>query len=190
MEFQGRATFGFNAVGGANDDVNGHGTHLAGIASSSTYGVARFANIIAVKVLNDQGSSASMSFIPNSFLSALSQATRERILTVYPVSTIISGIQWAVKDMQTRGLTGKWTALLAVGGSYSAAMNSAVASATSAGLFFAVPTGSDGGTGNTSPASEPSACTVGGTTSSDARMSSANYGSYGTFWVPILAPLR
>ena len=58
--FQGRAQFGFNAVAGSsNDDVNGHGTHVAGIASSQTYGVVRFAGIVAVKVLGDSGSSTS-----------------------------------------------------------------------------------------------------------------------------------
>ncbi|KAF2204347.1 subtilisin-like protein [Delitschia confertaspora ATCC 74209] len=156
--FQGRASFGFNAVGGSNDDSNGHGTHIAGIASSQTYGVVRFANIISVKVLGDDGSSA--------------------------VSTIISGVNWAVKDMQTQGRANKATALLAVGGSFSTAMNNAVASAASAGLFFAVPTGSDGTNGNTSPASEPTACTVGGTTIGDARMSSSNYGPGVDLWAP------
>lgn len=61
--FQGRASHGFNAVGGSDDDLNGHGTHIAGIASSQTYGVVRFANIISVKVLGDEGSTTSMELL-------------------------------------------------------------------------------------------------------------------------------
>jgi len=59
--FGGRASFGFNAVGdGSNTDTNGHGTHVAGTASSQTYGVARYASVIAVKVLGGDGSGTSM----------------------------------------------------------------------------------------------------------------------------------
>lgn len=58
--FEGRASYGFNAVGGSDNDGNGHGTHVAGIASSQTYGVARFSNIISVKILDDGGSGTSM----------------------------------------------------------------------------------------------------------------------------------
>ena len=58
--FEGRASRGPNFVGGSDDDLYGHGTHVAGIASSQTYGVARFSNIIAVKILDDGGSSTCM----------------------------------------------------------------------------------------------------------------------------------
>jgi subtilisin family serine protease len=60
-KFEGRASHGFNAVGGSPDDGNGHGTHVAGTASSQTYGVTRFANVISVKVLGDEGSTTSNS---------------------------------------------------------------------------------------------------------------------------------
>lgn len=33
----------------------GHGTHVSGIAASATYGVAKDANLIAVKVLDQNG---------------------------------------------------------------------------------------------------------------------------------------
>lgn len=96
------------------------------------------------------------------------------------VSTIISGINWSVQDVQTRARVGKATALLAVGGSFSVALNSAVAAASNSGLMFAVAAGnSNGNAGNTSPGSEPTACTVGGTTMGDAVMSTSNYGPAG-----------
>jgi hypothetical protein len=90
--------------------------------------------------------------------------------------------------MQTKNRVGKATALLALGGGYSAAMNNAVKSALAAGLFFAVPAGSENTDGNNSPASEPTACTVGGTTIDDARMPSSNYGPGGEFEVAVYFP--
>lgn len=38
-----------------NDDINGHGTHVAGIIGAQKYGVAPFANLINVKVLGKGG---------------------------------------------------------------------------------------------------------------------------------------
>ncbi|KJY33397.1 S8 family peptidase [Streptomyces katrae] len=52
-EFGGRATFGFDAMGDGQggQDCNGHGTHVAGTVAGSTYGVARKANLVSVRVL-------------------------------------------------------------------------------------------------------------------------------------------
>ncbi|KAF3040087.1 hypothetical protein E8E12_006114 [Didymella heteroderae] len=56
--FTGRATQGFTAF--ASDvDGDGHGTHTAGTAGGAKFGVAQGANIIAVKVLGDDGSGSS-----------------------------------------------------------------------------------------------------------------------------------
>ncbi|KAJ3000181.1 hypothetical protein NUW54_g6827 [Trametes sanguinea] len=55
-EFGGRARWGATFGGYANADGNGHGTHVSGTAAGATYGVAKKANLIAVKVLSDQGS--------------------------------------------------------------------------------------------------------------------------------------
>jgi hypothetical protein len=104
--------------------------------------------------------------------------------TCIAASTLIQGIQWAVNDVTTKSRVGRSTALLTIGGAKSTALNNAVASASTSGLFFAVAAGNENqDTGNTSPGSEPSACTVGGTTISDQIMGSSNYGSAGMFLI-------
>ncbi|MCZ0982475.1 S8 family peptidase [Streptomyces diastatochromogenes] len=52
-EFGGRASFGFDAMddGRYGQDCNGHGTHVAGTVAGKTYGVARKANLVSVRVL-------------------------------------------------------------------------------------------------------------------------------------------
>ena len=56
QDFGGRATSGFDAVdGGAADDCNGHGTHVAGTVGGGAYGVAKGVRLVAVRVLNCAG---------------------------------------------------------------------------------------------------------------------------------------
>ncbi|MGW0931775.1 S8 family peptidase [Streptomyces sp. NPDC002644] len=57
-DFGGRARNGYDAVDGDNvaQDGNGHGTHVAGTIAGNTYGVAKKANIVGVRVLNNSGS--------------------------------------------------------------------------------------------------------------------------------------
>ncbi|KAH7309985.1 subtilase [Rhexocercosporidium sp. MPI-PUGE-AT-0058] len=159
-EFEGRATFGANFAGDGQDtDGNGHGTHVAGTIGSRAYGVAKKANLIGVKVLDASGSGA--------------------------LSQVISGIEWAVNDMKSKGRVGKSLANLSLGGIFSQSTNTAVASAVQQGLFMGVAAGNDGRSASlTSPASEKSACTVGATDKNDARAPYSNYGSV----VDIFAP--
>ncbi|MEV7446911.1 S8 family serine peptidase [Streptomyces sp. NPDC091204] len=52
-----RATFGFDAIndGRNGQDCQGHGTHVAGTVAGKTYGVARKANLVSVRVLGCDG---------------------------------------------------------------------------------------------------------------------------------------
>ncbi|MES4902965.1 MULTISPECIES: S8 family peptidase [unclassified Streptomyces] len=57
-DFGGRATSGFDAIDNDEDadDGHGHGTHVAGTIAGADHGVAKKAKIVAVRVLDDQGS--------------------------------------------------------------------------------------------------------------------------------------
>lgn len=72
-QFGTRASYGYNAVGGANVDSNGHGTHVAGTLGGSTYGVAKAATLISVKVFS--GSSSTTTIILDGFNWAVSDIT-------------------------------------------------------------------------------------------------------------------
>jgi oryzin len=153
--FGGRASLGINIAGGSSGDGNGHGTHVAGTIGSSTYGVAKRATLVAVKVLNDSGSGTT--------------------------SGVISGVNWVA----TNGAGKRAVANMSLGGSYSSTLNSAVQAAINAGVTFVVAAGNDNANAaNYSPASAANAITVGSTTSTDARSSFSNYGSSVDIFAP------
>ncbi|EGZ76010.1 putative endopeptidase K [Neurospora hispaniola] len=159
-DFGGRATWLANYAGdGINSDGNGHGTHVAGTVGGTTYGVAKKTNLYAVKVLDSNGSGSN--------------------------SGVIAGMNFVAQDAQSRNCPNGTVANMSLGGGYSASTNSAAAAMVRAGVFLAVAAGNDGANAaNYSPASEPTVCTVGATTSADAI---AYYSNYGTI-VDIFAP--
>ncbi|KAF8654297.1 hypothetical protein AX16_003556 [Volvariella volvacea WC 439] len=156
-EFGGRASHGPAFGVPSPTDGNGHGTHTAGVAIGTTYGVAKLASLVSVKILSDSGSGS--------------------------VSNIISGINWAVTTAVSSSQ--RATILLPIGGGANTALDNAVASAVSAGVTVSVPAGSSNAdAGNFSPARVPSAITVAASTSTDARASFSNYGSVIDIFAP------
>ena len=140
----------------ATNDCHGHGTHVAGTVAGSTYGIAKSATIVPVKVLDCSGSGTT--------------------------SGVIAGLDWIVWN-HAAGVPA--VANMSLGGGKSAAMNAAVANVVADGVTVAVAAGNETQDAcNVSPASEPTAITVGATTSSDALAYYSNYGSC----VDILAP--
>ncbi|CAH0015024.1 unnamed protein product [Clonostachys rhizophaga] len=158
-EFGGRATWGASFVTGEQDtDLNGHGTHVAATVAGTTYGVAKSAKIVAVKVLNANGEGNN--------------------------SDVIEGMQWIVNEAGNS--KGKSVMNMSLGGSYSDAVNLAIESLNSAGIVPVVAAGNESkDAANTSPGSAPNAITVGAIDASDDTMASfSNYGSV----VDVFAP--
>jgi subtilisin family serine protease len=156
QQIAGRATNGYDAVDGDNvaQDGNGHGTHVATTIAGSTYGVAKSAKIVAVRVLNNSGSGTT--------------------------AGVVAGIDWvtanhsgpSVANMSLGG--GVSTALdTAVRNSISSGVTYAVAAGNSST-----------NASSSSPARVAEAITVGATTSSDARASYSNYGSVLDIFAP------
>jgi subtilisin family serine protease len=56
QEFEGRAALGTDVTGGRGEDCHGHGTHVAGLVGGKTYGPAKKAKLVSVRVLPCSGS--------------------------------------------------------------------------------------------------------------------------------------
>lgn len=156
VEFTGRLFPGFTSIDDGRDttDCNGHGTHVAGTVGGTTWGVAKQVALTPVRVLDCRGSGT--------------------------WSGVIAGVDWVAGTTPRPAV-----ANMSLGGGKSTSVNAAVAGAVAKGVTMVVAAGnSNADACNYSPSSEPSAMTVGATTSGDARASYSNYGSC----VDIFAP--
>ncbi|QRW14048.1 subtilisin-like protease 8 [Ceratobasidium sp. AG-Ba] len=149
QSFEGRAAFGFAAQGLEEVDDQGHGTHCAGTIASKDFGVAKAANVIAVKVLGADGSGAT--------------------------SDIIDGIAFAMQSAQQSGKPSVIS--MSLGGGVSTALDRAVTAATTAGVHVVVAAGNESADANTSsPARAPAVITVGASNINDQVASFSNFG--------------
>jgi subtilisin family serine protease len=159
-EFEGRATFGANFINNVDDDENGHGSHVAGTIAGATFGVAKSADIVAVKVLDADGSGSN--------------------------SGVLQGMQFVIDDVQQKNIAGKAVMNMSLGGARSNAINRAIQAMFDAGIVPVVAAGNEAqDTANTSPGSAPNAITVGAIdATTDERASFSNFGA----GVDIFAP--
>lgn len=156
-QFGGRATHGYSVVGGTTDSV-GHGTHCAGTVAGSTYGVAKQASIVAVKVF-----------------AGIEGTT----------SDVLDGFNWAVNDIAAKNRKGKAVVSMSLGGPTSTAFNRAVDAATASGVLSVVAAGNEArDASGFSPASAATALTVGSVDSRWRQSVFSNYGSVLDVYAP------
>ena len=169
VDFEGRAKWGKTIpAGDADVDGNGHGTHCSGTVAGKKYGVAKSANIYAVKVLRSNGSGT--------------------------MSDVVKGVKYAAqqhienaglaKSGKRKGFKGS-VANMSLGGGKSPTLDMAVNAAVDAGLHFAVAAGNDNADScNYSPAAAAKAVTVGASTFGDERAYFSNYGKCNDIFAP------
>ncbi|MFF3847642.1 S8 family peptidase [Streptomyces sp. NPDC002328] len=155
-QLTGRAVNGYDAVEGDTvaQDGNGHGTHVATTIAGSTYGVAKKAKIVAVRVLDNAGSGTT--------------------------AGVIAGIDWVTANHSGPSVAN----LSLGGGASTtldAAVRRSIASGVT---YAVAAGNSSANASSYSPARVTEAITVGATTSTDARASYSNYGSVLDIFAP------
>jgi subtilisin family serine protease len=148
-EFGGRARGAFDAIqdGNGPNDCNGHGTHVAGTVGGRTYGVAKSANLHAVRVLNCQGSGTS--------------------------TQVLAGINWVTANHVKPAVA----SMSLGGGKYTPENQAVERSIAAGVTYVVAAGNENQDACNVSPASTATAVTVGATDRNDARASYSNFGS-------------
>lgn len=172
VDFEGRAKWGKTIPNGdADADGNGHGTHCSGTIAGKKYGVAKKANVYAVKVLRSNGSGTMADVIAGVDYAATSHSEQ--------VS--------AAKDGKRKGFKGS-VANMSLGGGKTRMLDDAVNAAVEAGIHFAVAAGNDNADAcNYSPAAAAQAMTVGASAIDDSRAYFSNYGKCTDIFAPGLS---
>ncbi|HEX2133480.1 MAG TPA: S8 family peptidase [Actinophytocola sp.] len=154
-DFGGRATWGTNTADSNDTDCNGHGTHVAGTVGGSAHGIAKDVNLVAVKVLNCQGSGT--------------------------LAGVAAGIDWVTQNAQGPSVANM--SLGAQGANTS--LENAVRNSIASGVTYAIASGNSSADAcNFTPARTPEAITVNSTDRNDSRSSFSNYGTCTDIFAP------
>ena len=160
LEFSGRVQAGRNFVssggflfgGGSVDasdtnDCNGHGTHVAGTAVGTTYGIAKQASIAPVRVLDCNGSGSN--------------------------SGVIAGVDWVAGNHQKPAVAN----MSLGGGNSDALDNAVRNAVNAGVTMVVAAGNDNANACNGSPNRVAEALTIGATTNTDQRSSFSNYGA-------------
>lgn len=154
-EFGGRATFvrNYDRVDGTDDDLFGHGTHVAGTIGSESYGVAKRASLFAMKVC-DQFGSCDVSAVNQAILDTITDSARRSC----PSGVVINMSLGAPND--------EWKSI-----------KTAVKAAADAGIFVAVAAGNSAtDSKDFTPANAQGACAAGAADKDDRIADFSNFG--------------
>jgi len=157
-DFGGRVAAGWTAVadGNGTTDCNGHGTHVAGTVAGSTYGVAKSATLVPVRVLDCSGSGYN--------------------------SDVVAGLDWIAAN-HAAGTPA--VANLSLGGAASSTVDNAIQAVIDDGVTTVVAAGNSAADAcTTSPARVPAAVTVAASDSADKQASFSNFGSCVDLYAP------
>ncbi|KAI9216591.1 peptidase S8/S53 domain-containing protein [Blastocladiella britannica] len=161
-DFGGRARFLKDFTGEGENDTNGHGSHCAGTIAGTRFGVAKKANVLALKVFDQSGSGSNLNVLKAlDFVSQQVQASKRPSV----VSMSLGGPKAPGDDTTTRR---------------------AIASLANLGVAVVVAAGNESQDAcNVSPAFVPEAITVGAADPRNDQFASfSNFGSC----VQIIAP--
>jgi subtilisin family serine protease len=153
-DFGGRASAVYDAFGGSGQDCNGHGTHVAGTVGGTTYGVAKFIKLRAVRVLNCSGSGSN--------------------------SGVVAGMDW----VRVNHIKPAVANMSLGGGYSSATNTAANNLAAAGVFLAVAAGNSNANACNYSPSSAANATSVAASTSTDAKASYSNYGSCVHLYAP------
>ncbi|KAF2152852.1 subtilisin-like protein [Myriangium duriaei CBS 260.36] len=160
-EFEGRASLGYNAVNIGDQvslDVNGEGTHIAGIIGSRTYGVVKGCHLIAVKAYHHPHWAV--------------------------VSQVLDAYIWAANNMIDSRRTQKGVIMLPVTGRFSKALSKAINSAFRDGVSTVDCAGNKNKEISARPGESSYAITVSATDESRRRAQFANWGRGVNMYAP------
>ncbi|MBD0421925.1 S8 family peptidase [Streptomyces sp. TRM S81-3] len=156
QQISGRASYGYDAVDGDTtaSDGNGHGTHVATTIAGTTYGAAKKAKVVAVRVLDNNGSGTT--------------------------AGVIAGIDWVTANHSGPSVAN----LSLGGGASTTLDRAVRNSIASGVTYAVAAGNSGASASSYSPARVTEAITVGATTSTDAKAGYSNYGSVLDLFAP------
>jgi len=155
VDFGGRAYSVYNAITNESPtDLNGHGTHCAGVIGGIKYGVAKNVTLFSAKVLSGSGSGS--------------------------ISGVVAGVDYVTLNQRT---SRKSVACVSFGGGISTTLDEAITKSINSGIVYTVTAGNQNDNAcNYSPGRVPTAVTVGATSNTDTRNS--NYGPCISLFAP------
>ncbi|MFG2587652.1 S8 family peptidase [Streptomyces sp. NPDC048438] len=156
QEISGRASYGYDFVDNDStaQDGAGHGTHVATTVAGTTYGVAKKAKIVAVRVLGNDGSGTT--------------------------AGVIAGVDWITANHVANSVAN----VSLGGGASTTLDNAVSKSIASGVTYSIAAGNSGALASGYSPARVATAITVGATTRTDARASYSNYGPVVDIFAP------